>query len=276
MGKHSQRRTPGAGDDRPRRLKPDSRRVPAERRRTPGEHATAEAMHGDCRVVPALGPVVAPPRFARVRARAAARRARPAPLAREEDRARRARRRLSSCCSRVPSACTPTRSTSSARCSRPSSSKAEARQRADQGQADGAVQHPDPRRGLPTGRHRVPYRLDDGRARRPQGRRRSGCSRFRATRASRFPATARTRSTTRTSTAVPKGAIAAAEKLTGPQDQPLPRGELRGLRQGGRRAGRRVGQRARTPSTTPRPTTPRATRRATSTRATSCSTARTR
>jgi LCP family protein required for cell wall assembly len=47
MGKHSQRRTPGGGEGRPRRQKPESRRVPAERRRTPGEHATAEAAHRD-------------------------------------------------------------------------------------------------------------------------------------------------------------------------------------------------------------------------------------
>jgi len=47
MGKHSQRRTPGGGDERQRRMKQDPRRVPAERRRTPGEHATADAIHGD-------------------------------------------------------------------------------------------------------------------------------------------------------------------------------------------------------------------------------------
>ncbi len=46
MGKHSQKRTLG-GDDKPRRIRPDARRVPMERRRTPGEHATADVVHGD-------------------------------------------------------------------------------------------------------------------------------------------------------------------------------------------------------------------------------------
>ncbi|NTU70563.1 MAG: LCP family protein [Coriobacteriia bacterium] len=47
MGKHSQRRTLGSGGERPRRERPDARRVPAERRRTPGESSTADGMHAD-------------------------------------------------------------------------------------------------------------------------------------------------------------------------------------------------------------------------------------
>ena len=39
MGRHSQKRGPGAPGEEPRR-------IPAERRRTPGEHATAEGVHG--------------------------------------------------------------------------------------------------------------------------------------------------------------------------------------------------------------------------------------
>ncbi len=44
MGKHSQKRIFGTGDDRPRRQRADARRTPAERRRSPGERATAESV----------------------------------------------------------------------------------------------------------------------------------------------------------------------------------------------------------------------------------------